>query len=278
MISLDVNVERDIQIVLLPAHIKFFRSIIKDLVGSPLPFDSDYFVPTIYDISVRAADLHVLLGTNDQNILIPVASEQAPDDFVEIIERHRRETLLESNDAQPSEVIELGDGTVIRVDSIGQPLNSYLDFNAKEFEMSFGYASLEHDAKKVEKHISIDVASVDAQVLLSRCHSAFLKNPKIVEQLRATFRNPSILVSMSNHTELSDDTLIDWYAYFVLLLMLLSNSRDFSARRSPSMPQKSHFLGMGYSCAMRSTFTQTSLVIFQAWSSPATQRSYHRRI
>ncbi len=66
----------------LRPHAALFQALINEITGVPLPFDDEFFVPTLYDIIVRVPDLHLMLCSNSSNVLIPCNSESVDSSMV----------------------------------------------------------------------------------------------------------------------------------------------------------------------------------------------------
>ena len=218
VMNIDITAENELYINYLPQHAVFFRGLIDELAGFKMPFASEYFVPVVYDFVLHAPDLHVLLCTNDQNVLVPVESEQPSDEIMVSYERYRASLIGHPPPAsRDDEYLQLDDGTVLRLDSVSQPVNSYMDFHAKQFELSFDLKFLEVCPVGNELHIRVEAASLDAAVVLSRYHSVWLKSSRFSDCLRATFQGPSIAVGLFTHTDTLDETLTDWFAACVFI-------------------------------------------------------------
>ena len=158
----------------------FFKSLIAELSGVSLPYDDFEFQPIIYDIVLKAPDMHVLCGANEYNVLLP-----------------------------PS--------TTLNLDDVSTPLevrqwqNSYLDFNAEELELKFSIERKEFDQPQSTTQYIIDAASLDVSLVLSSHHTLHLEAPDLLKNLRWKFQRPAFSILTLFHSDIENTDLTDWF-------------------------------------------------------------------
>jgi hypothetical protein len=219
--TIEVSTEDMLQLHYLAAHLDFYKALLLEFSAVSLPFDAEYFAPVVYDLVVRAADLHVFFGANRSNVLFHSTCEQPsilqdeePEaDVPEGQEKTRADSqtpgTAEENDASSQGSVEGQQRALLE----SHPMNSYLVLNTKQMELRVSFDFPEYAPATQHINVVIDSSSIKAYSLFSRYHSYSKLGDSFQQALLATFSHPSFHIASLTHNNRADASLTDSFVH-----------------------------------------------------------------
>jgi hypothetical protein len=211
--TIEIGVDDALKLHYFSEHIKLYKALAAEFTSFSIPFDEDYFAPFIYDLVVRPSDLHLMLCTNQSNVLIPATCEQPS-----MIEEDEEESEEAEVRPVPSEVShapeDLNESRATELDQQemieSNPTNSYLDFNAKQVEIRVSFNFPEYEPAAQHLDVFIDSSRLDITVLFSKYHSLAKLSEELRSQQCASFLHPSFHIASIIHSDRANIDLTDW--------------------------------------------------------------------